>query len=64
MANTSGWAWDHAKAVADRCAARFNNNAEIDKYLRNIGWDEPTIKRMLEYIDRKKHNEEKEKGKR
>lgn len=53
MANDSGWAWDHAKAVADRCEKRFSSRIEIERYLLSIGWDSATVERMLKYLDRK-----------
>ncbi len=54
MASTSGWAWDHAKAVADRCEKRFGSITEIERYLVGIGWDTAAVERMLKYLDRKK----------
>lgn len=53
MANTSGWAWDHAKVVADRCAKRFGSRTEIERYLLAIGWNIATVEKMLKYLDRK-----------
>ena len=32
-----GWAWEHAKAVADRCAMRFKNPKDIESYLAYCG---------------------------
>jgi len=28
----TGWAWDHAKCVADRCAERFESREEIEMH--------------------------------
>lgn len=39
----TGWAWDHARAVADRCARRFRSRAEIERYLLAIGWDVDSV---------------------
>ena len=54
----NGWAWDHAKKVADRCAERFGSRTEIERYLLRIGWDVGTVERMLEYLDRKRKTAE------
>ena len=29
----TGWAWDHAKYVADRCAERFESRTELKDLL-------------------------------
>ena len=49
----TGWAWDHAKHVADRCAERFKSRTEIERYLLSIGWSVDEIEQMLAYLDRK-----------
>lgn len=49
----TGWAWDHAKNVADRCAERFKSRTEIERYLLSIGWSVDEIEQMLAYLDRK-----------
>lgn len=49
-----GWAWDHAKAVAERCAQRFKTNSDIEKYLTYCGWEPQEIEQILQYINRKK----------
>jgi hypothetical protein len=49
-----GWAWDHAKAVAERCAKRFKTNSDIEKYLTYCGWEPQEIEQILQYINRKK----------
>ena len=49
----TGWAWDHAKYVADRCAERFQSRTEIKRYLLAIGWDIGAVEQMLKYIDQK-----------
>ena len=46
--------WEHANIVADRCEKRFGSRTEIERYLLAIGWDQPTIERMMRYLDRKK----------
>ena len=49
-----GWAWEHAKAVADRCAERFKSRKEIERYLASIGWEQHDIEQMIKYLERKK----------
>ena len=54
----TGWAWDHARAVADRCAEKFESKAEIEQYLLPKGWTAEEIAQMLAYLDRKdKHHD-------
>lgn len=48
----TGWAWDHARAVADRCAKRFHGRAEIERYLLAIGWDADSVDQILKHIDK------------
>lgn len=55
--NTTGWAWDHMKVVANRCAERFESRTEIERYLLAIGWDTKSVEQMLKYIDRKRKAE-------
>ena len=47
----TGWAWDHARAVADRCARRFRSRAEIERYLLAIGWGDDSVDQTLKYLD-------------
>lgn len=49
----TGWAWDHAKYVADRCAERFENRTEFERYLLSLGWSVDEIEQMLAFLDRK-----------
>lgn len=49
----TGWTWDHAKYVADRCAERFESRAEFERYLLSIGWSGDEIEQILAYLDRK-----------
>ena len=49
--------WEHAKIVADRCAKRFKNRKDMERYLIYCGWDMGSIERMMKYIDRKRGNE-------
>lgn len=47
----TGWARDHARAVADRCARRFRSRAEIERYLLAIGWNVDSVDQMLKHLD-------------
>ncbi len=49
----TGWAWDHAKYVVDRCAERFKSRTDIERYLLAIGWAINEVQQMLAYLDRK-----------
>lgn len=50
----TGWAWDHAKYVVDRCAERFKSRTEIERYLLSIGWSVDEIEQMLAYRQKRK----------
>lgn len=58
----TGWAWDHAKCVADRCYDRLKDSGELDKledYLLARYWTPDEVSQMLAYLDRKNRKEAK-----
>ena len=57
MAKIEDYRWEHAKVVIDRCAKRFDSRTEIERYLASIGWEQPMIERMINYLDRKRKDD-------
>lgn len=55
----TGWAWDHAKAVADRNENRFETRGELEQYLLSAYWTQDEVSQMLAYLDRKNRKEAK-----
>lgn len=49
----TGWAWDHAKEVADRNENRFETRGELEQYLLSMQWTPDEVSQMLAYLDRK-----------
>lgn len=48
----TGWAWDHARAVADRNENRFETRGELEQYLLTAHWTPCGVGQMMAYLDR------------
>lgn len=48
----TGWAWDHARAVADRNENRFETRGELEQYLLTAHWTPCEVGQMMAYLDR------------
>lgn len=48
----TGWAWDHARAVADRNENRFETRGELEQYLLTAHWTPDEVAQMMVYLDR------------
>jgi hypothetical protein len=55
----TGWAWDHARAVADRNENRFETRGELEQYLLTAHWTPCEVGQMMAYLDRKNRKEAK-----
>ena len=49
----TGWEWDHAKIVADRCAERYDTLEEVEQHLLEIGWPPEQADQMMRYLARR-----------
>lgn len=49
----TGWEWDHAKIVADRCAERYDTLEEVEQHLLEIGWPPEQVDQMMRYLARR-----------
>lgn len=54
MSKMTGWEWDHAKIVADRCAERYDTLEEVEQHLLAIGWPPEQADQMMGYLRRKR----------
>lgn len=59
MSNMTGWEWDHAKIVADRCVERYDTLEEVEQHLLEIGWPPEQVDQMMSYLRRKRRAETK-----
>nr|DAW26851.1 MAG TPA: hypothetical protein [Caudoviricetes sp.] len=59
MNKMTGWEWDHAKIVADRCAERYSTLEEVKQNLLEIGWPPEQVDQMMSYLRRKRRAETK-----
>lgn len=48
----TGWALDHARAVADRNENRFETRGELEQYLLTAHWTPCEVGQMMAYLDR------------
>ena len=50
MSKMTGWEWDHAKIVADRCAERYDTLEEVEQHLLEIRWPPEQVEQMMGYL--------------
>ena len=54
MSKMTGWEWDHAKIVADRCAECYDTLEEVEQHLLEIRWPPEQVEQMMGYLRRKR----------